>query len=151
MKAKRLTNINGVMHLFQVGDFYFAGQPHFEALPEIQKLGVKRIINLRNSEEMDSDAEKEACEKLGLDYVHVPLFENGQFNKENMTLLNDLITSEAAPHFIHCASANRVATWGITYFVNTLGMDFDMASELAMEAGLTNFNFIEVAREYLGK
>lgn len=151
MRAKRLTSINGVTHLFQVGDFYFAGQPSFDALAEIQKLGVKRIINLRNTEEMDSDQEKEACEKLGLDYFHIPLFENGQFNKENMTLLNDLISSESAPHFIHCASANRVAAWGITYFVNTLGMDFDEACELAMESGLSNFNFIEVARDYLGK
>jgi hypothetical protein len=46
---------------------------------------------------------------------------------------------------IHCASANRVGGWVITYLVEEKKMHFDEACEIAMQSGLTNPALISAA------
>lgn len=149
MRTTRITDVPGLMHLFQVENFYFAGQPDANAIREMQKRGVKRIINLRSPMEMDFSFEKELCEELGLEYIELPILDNSGFDAENVKALNELLADTTEPEFIHCGTANRVAGWAITYLVDKKGMDFDEAVEIAGNAGLTNFAFAEAAYKYL--
>lgn len=149
MTPKRITDVNGLMHLYKVENFYFAGQPNSDAIKEMKSRGVKRVINLRSPSEMDFTPEKNLCDELGLEYIELPLLEDGKFNASNVKKLNDLLGNTTEPEFIHCGTANRVAGWAITYLVERKGMDFDDAVDIASEAGLSNFSFADEAKRYL--
>lgn len=149
MEAKRITDVPGLMHLYQVENLYFAGQPDANAIREMKNRGVKRIINLRSPMEMDFSSEKKLCEELGLEYIELPLLVDGKFNKNSVEALNELLADATGPEFIHCGTANRVAGWAITYLVDKKGMNFDDAVEVAQNAGLSNFAFAEEAYRYL--
>jgi len=150
MEYKRITDINGLMHLWKVDNLYLAGQPSIESFEKIKELGVTKIINLRSAGEMDFSAEIEKVNSLGLEYVQFPIVENGELNAENCERLSKMIDKEN-PHFIHCGSANRVAGWLITYLTDYRGMSFDDAVEIAEQNGLSNPGFIDQAEMIVKK
>lgn len=145
MECSRLNNIKGLMYLWSVDNLLIAGQPQAESFEELKKLGITKVFNMRSEDEMDFSFEKEACSKLGLEYIQFPLVENGQLIKENCEKLSSMI-NETDKWFIHCGSANRIAGWLITYLTKYRKMDFDKACEIAMNNGLSNPAFIEQAK-----
>lgn len=149
METKRITNIPGLMHLWQVDNLFLAGQPTMESWEKIKELGVKRIINIRTETEMDFSQEKNAVESLGMSYIQIPVVVNGQLVPEKCKELSELI-DETDLHFIHCGSANRVAGWLITYLTQYRNMDFDTAVDIASENGLSNPGFINQAGDICG-
>lgn len=149
MKKARITDIPGLMHLFQVDNFYFAGQPTPESFEKIKELGIKRIFNLRSPGEMDFSWEKTLCSELGLEYREIPIMGQNGFSKEGVEKLNELLAESKDNEFIHCGTANRVAGWSIIYFVRCKGLTFDEAVDTASQSGLTNFAFVEMAERYL--
>lgn len=150
MDCCRVVDVKGIMNLFKVDNLYFSSQPNYESLCCLKESkGVKKIVNLRSSCEMDFEVEKKWCEDLGLQYIELPLLKEGHFNFTNVKKLNDLICDDCEPVFIHCGSANRVAGWGITYLVEKKNVDFDEACKIAEDSGLTSFEFIGEARDYL--
>jgi len=145
MECSRLNNIKGLMYLWSVDNLLIAGQPQAESFEELKKLGITKVFNMRSENEMDFTFEKEACERLGLEYIQFPLVENGQLIKESCEKLSSMI-NETDKWFIHCGSANRIAGWLITYLTKYRKMDFNKACEIAMNNGLSNPAFIEQAK-----
>ena len=88
-----------------------AGAITADAMPEIKKMGFASVINLREAQEPGADIEKHraAAESAGLRYYHVPLNGAKPDPKAADAFVKVISSSEAAPAFIHCASANRAA------------------------------------------
>ena len=148
MKTKQITDIPGLNFLFEVDNLFCAGQPSVESFPEIKKLGVTKIFNMRGEGEMDFSFEVSACKELGMEYIHFPLMIDGALSAESCHRLSESI-NETDKWFIHCGSANRIGAWLITYLVQYRKMDFEDAVEVATNNGLTNPAFIAQAETVL--
>jgi protein tyrosine phosphatase (PTP) superfamily phosphohydrolase (DUF442 family) len=147
MKTGQIKDFKGVDILYQIGNIYSAGQPTLEGIRELKEQGFKRVINIRNEGEMDFSEEEALCQELGLEYVHLPVIDNGEFIFENVKKLNDLLSDDK--EFVHCGTANRVGGWAITYLVDKKGMDFDAAVEVCQNNGMRAAQLIDMAQDYL--
>ena len=97
-----------------------AGATGPEAMPAIKKMGFVSVINLREPQEPGADIEKHraAAEAAGLRYYHVPFNGAKPDPKAADEFVKIISSKEAAPAFIHCASANRAsAMWLIKRIV----------------------------------
>ena len=97
-----------------------AGAITSEAMPEIKKMGFASVINLREAQEPGADVDKHraAAEAAGLRYYHVPFNGAKPDPKVADQFVKIISSNEAAPAFIHCASANRAsAMWMIKRIV----------------------------------
>ncbi len=97
-----------------------AGAITSDAMPEIKKMGFVSVINLREAQEPGADVEKHraAAEAAGLRYYHVPFNGAKPDPKAADEFVKVISSKEAAPAFIHCASANRAsAMWLIKRIV----------------------------------
>ena len=84
-----------------------AGAITADAMPEIKKMGFVSVINLREAQEPGADIEKHraAAEAAGLRYYHVPFNGAKPDPKAADQFVKVISSNEAAPAFIHCASA----------------------------------------------
>ena len=149
METRRITDIPGMLYLWKVDDIYLAGQPDANSWEHIKNLGIQKIINLRDENEMDFSGEIKVVKELGMDYVQFPIVKGGGLLADNCQKLSEIIQQDTGPHFIHCGSANRVAGWLITHLVRYKNMDFEKAVEIAQENGLSNPGFIDQAQEII--
>lgn len=107
---------------------------------EIQKLGYKTIINLRQANEAgaDVDAEAAAAKAAGVNYFHIPV--NG--SAPDPSSADQFLTAVGAPAnqpvFVHCASGNRAAAYWMIKRLVVDGWDADRAGTEAAALGLTN-------------
>jgi protein tyrosine phosphatase (PTP) superfamily phosphohydrolase (DUF442 family) len=148
METKRITDIPGLMYLWQVDNLFLAGQPAIESWSSIKELGAKKVINLRAEAEMDFSEQEKVIAELGMDYEQFPIVKGGALDAENCKKLSENINTQDK-WFIHCGSANRVGGWLITYLVQYRQMDLDAAIEVASNNGLTNPGFIEQAQDII--
>ena len=76
-------------------------------MPEIKKMGFASVINLREAQEPGADIDKHraAAEAAGLRYYHVPFNGAKPDPKVADQFVKIISSTEAAPAFIHCASA----------------------------------------------
>lgn len=85
-----------------------SGQPSADQLTQLQKAGIKHVINLRPDTEMQWD-EEEAVTALGMQYHHIPVTGAAGVTAENAAALQSLLDSLADETvLVHCASGNRV-------------------------------------------
>lgn len=149
MKGQRITDIPGLMHLWKVDNLYLAGQPGPTSWEAIKKLGITKIINLRDESEMDFSGEIQAVKDLGMQYEQFPIVKGGALLADNCKKLSEMITGEGE-HFIHCGSANRVGGWLITHLTQYKKISFDDAVDIASDNGLSNPGFIDQAKVICG-
>lgn len=94
--------VTGVPNFHQTNERVFrGGQPTAEAWPSLARLGVKTIIDLRQTDEHSTTEEAQAVAAAGMKYVNVPMKgvvapSDQQVNKV-LSLLNS-----GEPVFIHC-------------------------------------------------
>ncbi len=143
MDLSRVTDIEGMNFLFKVDNLFLGGQPSEASLDGLKDLGIKKVVNLRAFSEGDFTFEQEYFSKHNIEYTHFPILGENGFDRESIERLNNIINDENI--LIHCASANRVAGWLITYLVEHKNLDFDKATEIAMQSGLTNPGFVSAA------
>jgi uncharacterized protein (TIGR01244 family) len=127
-----------------------AGAITSDAMPEIKKMGFVSVINLREAQEPGADVEKHraAAEAAGLRYYHVP-FNGGKPDPKVADAFVKIISSkEAAPAFIHCASANRAAAMWLIKRIVVDKWEVERAEEEAAAMGLTNAALKQWAIEY---
>jgi len=101
----------GVRNFQQVDDHIYRGaQPTPGGFENLQKLGVRMVLNLRDGDEGRS--EKSIVERTGMHYVHIPL--NGYrapSDQEMAKIFSSLDDSSNWPVFIHCKrGADRTGT-----------------------------------------
>ncbi len=85
-----------------------SGQPTQEQIKILADAGVKHVISLRRSDEIDWD-ERAVVEANGMQFHSIPVAGLAGITKANATKLEDLLNSLGnAPVLVHCGSSNRV-------------------------------------------
>jgi len=127
-----------------------AGAITSDAMPEIKKMGFVSVINLREAQEPGADIEKQeaAAKAAGLRYFHIPLNGAKPDPKAADQFIKVISSSEAAPAFIHCASANRASAMWLIKRLTVDHWEVDRAVAEAEALGLTNPGLKQWAIEY---
>ena len=127
-----------------------AGAITSDAMPEIKKMGFVSVINLREAQEAGADIDKHraAAEAAGLRYYHVPLNSAKPDPKAADAFVKIISSKDAAPAFIHCASANRAAAMWMIKRIVVDKWEVERAEEEAAAMGLTNAALKQWAIEY---
>ena len=127
-----------------------AGAITVDAMPEIRKMGFVSVINLREAQEPGADIETQraAAQAAGLRYYHVPMNTAKPDPKVADEFIKVVTSKEAAPAFIHCASANRASAMWMIKRIVVDRWDVDRASAEAEALGLTNATLKQWALEY---
>ena len=146
METKRLNDVPGLMHLWQVDNLLIAGQPSEESFAKFSEMGIKKVFNLRSINEVDFSFEVDACQKFGFEYTQIPIVSDGELIPQACEELSSLVNADEVI-LIHCGSANRVAAWLMTYLSTRRNIKFDDAVDIATNSGLSNPAFIEQARK----
>jgi protein tyrosine/serine phosphatase len=111
---------SGIKNFQQVDEHVYRGaQPSSEGFRSLQTLGVKVVIDLRESGSRARD-EAALVQSLGMRYVNIPLSGFAAPTMEQTTkvlaLLND---ASAGPVFVHCRrGADRTGTMIAVYRIN---------------------------------
>ena len=127
-----------------------AGAITVDAMPEIKKMGFVSVINLREAQEPGADIETQraAAQAAGLRYYHVPMNTAKPDPKVADEFIKVVTSKEAAPAFIHCASANRASAMWMIKRIVVDHWDVDRATVEAEALGLTNATLKQWALEY---
>ena len=127
-----------------------AGAITADAMPEIRKMGFVSVINLREAQEPGADIEKHeaAAKAAGLRYYHVPFNGAKPDPKAADQFLKVISSKDAAPAFIHCASANRASAMWLIKRLSVDRWDVDRAVAEAEALGLSNPALKQWAIEY---
>jgi len=85
-----------------------------EDVEEVAKLGFKTIINARpdhegGTDQPTSDSVKAAAEKLGLNYVHIPVIPNN-INQGDIEICAQFIANAPTPTFGYCKTGKRATS-----------------------------------------
>lgn len=88
-------------------DILLGGRINEADLRILKKIGYRMIVNMRMPQEMSWN-EKRYVEKLGMQYVSLPIAGAHGFTEENAHKLAKLLQKKNKPILLHCASGNRV-------------------------------------------
>jgi uncharacterized protein (TIGR01244 family) len=127
------------------------GATSIEALPHLRDQGFNAVINLREASERgaDIDESRQAAEKVGLRYVHIPMSGKDPAPETADAFLRAVTDPANSPVYIHCGSANRVgAMWLIKRVVDD-GWDVDRATQEAERIGLKSPELKQFALDYI--
>ncbi len=125
-----------------------AGQPDEAALRVFADRGYAAVIDLRAEHEPRGLDEQAVVERLGMDYVLMPITDTAAINFENARRLDELLKQYDEPVLIHCGSSNRVgALLALRESLN--GADDASALQAGKDGGLTGLErrVIEVLGE----
>lgn len=112
-----------------------AGQPDEMAFRVFADNGYVAVIDLRTAEEDRGLDEPAVIDRLGMEYVQLPIGEDDiTFDKARE--LGDLLDDYEGPVLVHCASANRVGALLALMMVDD-GADTELAIEMGKAAGMT--------------
>ena len=124
---------NGVVQ--PVDGITAAGQPDEAALKVFADSGYAAVIDLRTEGEARGLDEPAVVERLGMDYVSLPITGDG-ISFDNARTLDELIKGYEGPVLVHCGSSNRVGAL-LALRASLKGADDSAALEAGKEGGLT--------------
>jgi tyrosine-protein phosphatase SIW14 len=110
--ADNLPDLQGVHNFHQVNDHLYRGaQPTDPGFAQLAKLGVKTIVDLRESGDR-SASEKKTVEAAGMHYLSFPMAGYSVPSVDVMTKLLALFEdAKSGPVFVHCRrGADRTGT-----------------------------------------
>lgn len=135
------------------GTVYFSAQPTEQDLKTFAALGVKTVLNLRTSEEMEGVEfnESEKVAELGMDYITIPMGRELPSDEDLQAMFQTIDRAEEAPVLVHCASSNRVGTIWSLYRANRADLPADEAIEEGRAAGMRSEAFAEAVKQRIAK
>ncbi len=113
-----------------------AGQPTAQQLEAAAAEGYKTVIDLRGPAEDRGLDEKAAVEKLGMNYVNLPVMHAAGVTYANAAALDELLAKLKGPVLLHCATGNRAGAL-LALRAKLHGADKDQALALGVAAGVT--------------
>ena len=137
----------GLPNFHQVNEhLYRGGQPTQEGFKHLAKLGVKTIVDVRETSSR-SVAEEKLVNSLKMKYVAVPMFNcpNREQAAKVLAIMND---ESAGPVFIHCRrGADRTGTLVACYRISHDKWENEKALQEARSLGMrwwewTMFKFV---------
>src|SRR5712671_7086205 len=91
-----------IRNMHAVNDHIYRGaQPTPEGFKALRKMGIKTVIDLRDSRALAED-EKRLVESLGMHYISVPMRMHAPTDDEIAKVLAVLNSNGTAPIYIHC-------------------------------------------------
>jgi protein tyrosine phosphatase (PTP) superfamily phosphohydrolase (DUF442 family) len=135
--AYSATTVTGVPNFHQVTNHIFrGGQPDARGWPELARLGVKKVIDLRRPGEHSTTAESLAVVSAGMLYVNFPMDGFATPTSEQMNVPVALMDG-GEPVFIHCKrGCERTGTVVAAYRISRQGWENDHALAEANRNGL---------------
>jgi tyrosine-protein phosphatase SIW14 len=129
--AERI-ELPGLPNLHKVSDDLYRGaQPTAEGMKQLEKLGVKTVINLRS---MHSDRSK--IKDTALTYEHINMTTWNAEDKDVIRFLQIVTDSSRTPVFVHCQhGADRTGTMCAIYRIAVQGWSKDEAIEEMTKGG----------------
>ena len=129
------------------------GATTIEGIAELQKLGYKSIINLREATESGANVEESAlaAKNAGIKYIHIPMNRTTPDPAVADQFLKTIVDPEAQPVFVHCGSGNRAAAMWMIKRMVVDKWDAEKAGTEAAALGLTNAQLKQFALEYAAK
>ena len=139
--AANIATLPGIVNFHEVDEHVFRGaQPTSDGLKGLAKLGVKTIVDLTGGSD-HSRFEKETVEKLGMQYVHVPLPGLQAPTPEDVWRVLGYLSpsgSDSWPVFIHCKRGkDRTGTVVACYRITHDHWDNQKALEEAKLHGMS--------------
>ncbi len=117
-------------------ELYRGAQPDAAALDQLQRLGVKSVVNLRGASSA-SELEERQAQQLGIIYTNVPLRGLGKPSEAEVTRVLGLLDDLPAPVFVHCLhGADRTGTIIACYRIERDGWTSEEALREAREHGI---------------
>ncbi|MHC4325718.1 MAG: fused DSP-PTPase phosphatase/NAD kinase-like protein, partial [Planctomycetota bacterium] len=104
-------------------DLYRGAQPTAEGMKQLEKLGVKTVVNLRS---VHSD--RDELEGTGLAYEHIKMTAWKTEDKDVVRFLKIVTDSNQTPVFVHCQhGADRTGMMNAVYRIAVQGWSKDQA------------------------
>ena len=116
--------VQDLPNLYKVSDALYRGaQPTAEGLQELQKLGIKTVINLR-----ESNGDQARLAELGVAYEHIPMSAFHLKDDDVVRFLRIAGDQGHAPIFVHCQrGADRTGLMCAVYRIGVQGWTKDQA------------------------
>lgn len=129
--AKSL-ELPGVPNLHKVSDNLYRGaQPSNEGMKQLEKLGIKTIINLRSAH-----SDRDEIKNTGLSYHHIHMTTWNPENKDIVQFLKIVTDSNNTPVFVHCQyGSDRTGTMCAIYRIAVEGWNKSEAIEEMTKGG----------------
>jgi protein tyrosine/serine phosphatase len=145
--AQRL-ELPGVPNLHKVSeDFYRGAQPTAEGMRQLEKLGIKTVINLRF---ILSDRDK--IKGTGLDYEHINTTTLSTETVDVIRFLKVATDAERTPIFVHChRGVERTGIMCAVYRIVVQGWARDEAIEEMTKGGFTTRTIKKNLLDYIRK
>jgi protein tyrosine phosphatase (PTP) superfamily phosphohydrolase (DUF442 family) len=124
------------------------GQPDAAQLAAFKEAGGQVVLDIRDPREGRPLNEAETAQRLGLEYVVVPVSPETQTDATLERIREVLRTAGDRPVFFHCASANRVGATLVPYLIIDQGMDREDAINEGVRVGLRNQQLLDWALDY---
>lgn len=124
--------LSGVPNLHKVSeDLYRGAQPSAEGMRQLEKLGIKTVVNLRF---ILSDRGR--IEGTGLDYEHINMTTWNPHTKDVVRFLQIVTDSDRTPVFVHCQHGiDRAGILCAVYRIVVEGWNKDEAIEEMTKGG----------------
>jgi protein tyrosine/serine phosphatase len=132
-----MAQVIGVPNFHQVTERIFrGGQPDERGWPELAKLGVKTVVDLRRPGEHSTIAESLAVVAAGMRYVNVPMGGFATPTHAQLEIPLALLDKES-PVFVHCKyGCDRTGTVIAAYRISRQGWENQKALTEARQMGM---------------
>jgi tyrosine-protein phosphatase SIW14 len=114
--------LTGLPNGGRVNEFLYRGaQPHIEGIPELKKLGITTIVDLRGEDPNRRESEKVQAEALGIKFVTIPVSGWAPPSNEQVAQFLSLFLDHPKEKiFVHCRFGDDrtgvfVATYRMAY------------------------------------
>jgi uncharacterized protein (TIGR01244 family) len=133
-------------NLYQSGDYFFSGQPTYEALEWMKSQGIKKVINLRSESENEefvsgSFNEEHIAKGFGMEYISIPMSGRGAYSPETLEKFKNALEETEGKVLIHCAGAGRVTYVMMAYLIKYQDYSIEKAVEFGKQ--VRYFNYLE--------
>ncbi len=143
--AERI-ELPGVPNLHKVSENLYRGaQPTAEGMKQLEKLGVKTIVNLRSSR-----SDREEIEDTALTYEHISMTTWDPDTEDIIRFLQIATDTGRTPVFVHCKhGADRTGTVSAIYRIAVEGWTKDQAIEEMTKGGFGYHRIWKELVEYI--
>ena len=124
------------------------GQPTAAQLEAFRAAGGEIVLDIRRPQEPRPLDEVAVMQRLGLEYVVIPVSAATLSDATLERILDILRTAQGRATLFHCASGNRVGAALIPYLVLDQAMEEDEAVRQAIRVGLTSPELLAWGLDY---
>ena len=145
--AERI-ELPGLPNLHKVSDDLYRGaQPTAEGMKQLEKLGVKTVVNLRS---MHSD--RDEIKGTALAYEHINMTPSNTEDKDVVRFLQIVSDNSRTPVFVHCRhGADRTGTVCAIYRIVVQGWSREAAIEEMTKGGFGFHSIWQNLPDYIRK